>query len=187
MTWSCMQSLCSRYGWERLNVTAFARAWAMSETKSVSRAWVARAFTLVEDVVYLGLALLLSIAAIVLLLRVAYTLAANAATDTFAYRVIGLLDQMLLILLIVELLYTVQVSFREHTIAAEPFLLVGVIAAIRRVLVLTAEFSHLPQQSDALVRQFLAELAVMTVLILVLVICLLLLRKRGGGPVAERA
>jgi uncharacterized membrane protein (DUF373 family) len=40
----------------------------------------------------------------------------------------------LLILLIVELLYTVQVSFREHAVMPEPFLLVGLIAAIRRVL-----------------------------------------------------
>jgi len=176
-----------KYGWERLSVTPFAPQRTMAETKPVSRAWVARAFTLVEDVVYLGLALLLSVAAIALLLRVAYVLAFNVATDTFTFKVIGLLDQMLLILLIVELLYTVQVSFREHTIAPEPFLLVGVIAAVRRVLVLTAEFSHLPQQSDALFRQFLAELAVLTVLILVLVICLLLLRKRGGGAVAERA
>jgi hypothetical protein len=46
-----------------------------------------------------------------------------------------------LILLVIELLYTVQVSFREHGLIPEPFLLVGLIAAIRRVLVLTAEFA----------------------------------------------
>ncbi|HEV2721371.1 MAG TPA: hypothetical protein VG323_15220, partial [Thermoanaerobaculia bacterium] len=67
---------------------------------------MARAFTLVEDVVYLGLALLLSVAAMALLLRVGFTLANNVAGEAFAFQVIGLLDQMLLILLIVELLYT---------------------------------------------------------------------------------
>jgi len=53
--------------------------------------------------------------------------------------IIGLLDQLLLVLLIVELLYTVHVSFREHVLTAPPFLLVALIAAVRRILVLTAE------------------------------------------------
>ena len=47
--------------------------------------------------------------------------------------------------MIVEILYTLQVSFREHTLVAEPFLIVGLIAAIRRVLILTAEFSNPPK------------------------------------------
>jgi hypothetical protein len=33
--------------------------------------------------------------------------------------VIGVLDQVLLILMIVELLYTVQLSFREHVLVPE--------------------------------------------------------------------
>ena len=45
--------------------------------------------------------------------------------------------------MIVEILYTVQVSFREHALIPEPFLIVGLIAGIRRVLVLTAEFGDL--------------------------------------------
>jgi uncharacterized membrane protein (DUF373 family) len=51
---------------------------------------------------------------------------------------VDLLDRMLLILMIVELLYTVQVSFREHTLVPEPFLIVGLIAVTRRILVVTA-------------------------------------------------
>jgi uncharacterized membrane protein (DUF373 family) len=88
-----------------------------------------------------------------------------------------LLDSILLIFLVVELLYTVQVSFREHTIAPEPFLLVGVIAAIRRVLVITAEFGHVPALAEAILQRYVLELAVLTVLIPVLVISLLILRK----------
>ena len=55
-------------------------------------------------------------------------------------KIVRLIDQSLLILMIVEILYTLQVPFREHTLVAEPFLIVGLIAAIRRVLILTAEF-----------------------------------------------
>ena len=39
--------------------------------------------------------------------------------------VINLLDRTLLVLMLVELLYTVQVSFREHALLPEPFLVLG--------------------------------------------------------------
>ena len=47
------------------------------------------------------------------------------------------LDSMLLVLMIVELAYTVILSLRGEVLAAEPFLLVGLIAVIRRMLVIT--------------------------------------------------
>ena len=149
------------------------------------RAWIARAFTLVEDVVYIGLGLLLAASAVAQLISGGYAFAQNIASGTLAQNIIALLDRILLILLIVELLYTVQVSFREHTLVPEPFLLVGVIAAIRRVLVVTAQFGQTPQSSDAMFQRFIIELVVLTVLILVLVISLMMLRKRP--VVAERA
>ena len=55
--------------------------------------------------------------------------------------------------MIVEILYTLQVPFREHTLVAEPFLIVGLIAAIRRVLILTAEFSKPAEISEAAFQQ----------------------------------
>ena len=94
-------------------------------------------------------------------------------------------DRILLILLIVELLYTVQVSFREHALVPEPFLLVGLISAIRRVLVLTAEFGEFRTEIGA--QQFVIELAVLTVLIVALVASLILLRKSGASIAAHRA
>jgi len=80
----------------------------------------------------------------------------------------------------------VQVSIREHSIVPEPFLLVGVIAAIRRVLVVTAEFGHVSQLPPATLQRFLYELVVLTILILVLVISLILIRRHGAGVAAER-
>ena len=107
--------------------------------------------------------------------------------DHWVSNIVPLLDRILLILLVVELLYTVQVSFREHTVIPEPFLLVGLIAAIRRVLILTAEFAQVHEQTDLLFRRFVIELVVLTVLIIALVVSLVLLRKRGVEAVAERA
>jgi uncharacterized membrane protein (DUF373 family) len=157
----------------------------VEEWKPINREWIARAFTVVEDVVYIGLALLLTTGSFALLLRSSYAVITTIADGTFAVNIIPLLDQILLILLIVELLYTVQVSIREHSIAPEPFLLVGVIAVIRRVLVLTAEFAHVGQMTEVTFRHFSTELAVLTVLILVLVISLLLLRKHGISAAAR--
>lgn len=151
------------------------------------RQWAARAFTMVEDIVYLGLGLLLAGSSIALLVGGVINFGQNLMAGTLVGNIVPLLDRILLILLVVELLYTVQVSFREHGLTAEPFLLVGLIAAIRRVLVLTAEFAHINDTPEAVFKRFIVELVVLTVMILILVMSLVLLRKRGGVPLAERA
>jgi uncharacterized membrane protein (DUF373 family) len=150
-----------------------------------TRAWIARAFTAVEDIVYVGLGLSLAGSALVLLANDALHLVQSVVSGTFSTRIIASLDRIMLILLVVELLYTVQVSFREHAIVPEPFLILGLIAAIRRVLVLTAEFGEV-RGNDSVLKYFVIEIAALTVLILVLVGALVLLRRLAAPVVAER-
>lgn len=157
------------------------------DPKQPKREWVARAFTSVEDIVYLGLGVLLAGSALTLLLSGVINFGQHLFARTLTENVVPLLDRILLIVLIVELLYTVQVSFREHALTAEPFLLVGLIAAIRRVLILTAEFAQIIDHPEIIFRRFIVELVVLTFLILILVISLVLLRRRGVVAVAERA
>ena len=76
-----------------------------------------------------------------------------------------------------------QVSFREHGLVAEPFLVVGLIAAVRRILVLTAQVPKLPEASEPVFRHALIELGLLTVMVLVLVASLTLLQKRKAAPV----
>jgi uncharacterized membrane protein (DUF373 family) len=149
---------------------------AEQDGSKATRSWIARGFTVVEDIVYVGLGLLLSASAIVLLVSGIINFVRSLATGTFLHNIVGLLDNILLILLIVELLYTVQVSFRKHALLPEPFLLVGLIAAIRRVLVLTAEFGQKTQETE-MFKNFLIELVVLTGLILAVTISLVLLRR----------
>ena len=158
-----------------------------NEPSEPKRAWAARAFTLVEDIVYLGLGLLLAGSSIVLLVGGLITFGQQLIGGSLALNIVPLLDRILLILLVVELLYTVQVSFREHTVIPQPFILVGLIAAIRRVLVLPAELAQVHEQTDVVFQRFVIELVVLTVLIIALVISLVLLRKRGVEAAAERA
>jgi uncharacterized membrane protein (DUF373 family) len=104
-----------------------------------------------------------------------------------AARFIVLLDRMLLVLLVLELLYTVRVSFQRHSLLPEPFLLVGVISAVRRVLVLTAEFGESPEKSAVAVQYFCMEIAVLTALILALAVSLALLRRRSASADSQPA
>ena len=151
------------------------------------RNWVARAFTGVEDVVYIGLGLLLAASSIILLVTGIIDFTNNFMSGEFPQKIVALLDRILLVLLFVELLYTVQVSFREHTIVPEPFLLVGLIAAIRRVLVLTAEFAEIADKEDEIFRHFIYELGALTLLIVALVASLYILTRQGMRAGAERA
>ena len=64
------------------------------------------------------------------------------------------------------------------------FLIVGLIAAIRRVLILTAEFSKPTEISEATFHNVMFELGLLTVLILPLVFSLFLLKRAFLVPTA---
>jgi hypothetical protein len=151
------------------------------------RDWLAQGFTRVEDVVYIGLGLMLAGSALALLADGLVGFGQAVLAGEVSSRVVGLLDRILLILMIVEILYTVQVSFREHTLIPEPFLIVGLIAATRRILLLTAEFSKLLEQGETAFRNAMWELGLLTMMVLVLVISVVLLRRRSEKAVAEKA
>jgi uncharacterized membrane protein (DUF373 family) len=46
----------------------------------------------------------------------------------------GLLDQLLLVLIVAEIVHTVVLSLRTHQLVAQPFIVVGLVAVIRRIL-----------------------------------------------------
>jgi hypothetical protein len=154
----------------------------VAKTKTELREWISSGFTRVEDVAYVGLGLALAVSALVLLVTVVLSLGQAVIAANLSENIVGLLDQMLLILMIVEILYTVQVSFREHILVAEPFLIVGLIAAVRRVLVLTAEFSKPAEVVEAAFHNVMFELSLLTALILALVFSLFLMKWR---PIAS--
>jgi uncharacterized membrane protein (DUF373 family) len=91
-------------------------------------------------------------------------------------------DRLLFVLMVVEVMHTVRVSFRSGKLVCEPFLIVGLIASIRRVLVITLETSqaHQPGQwspeTQGLLDSTMLELTVLGGLILVMVISICMLR-----------
>ena len=145
-----------------------------------TRSVVSIVFTRAQDLVYVALGVLLALSAIALVVHGGIDLFRAVLQGVDAGAIVTLLDRILLALMVVELLYTVQVSFKEHALVPEPFLLVALIATVRRILVITAEFGAQTRPADQLFRQVMWELSLLTVLILVLVASVVVLRKRAA-------
>ncbi len=86
--------------------------------------------------------------------------------------------------MLVEILHTVRISIRSHVLVTEPFLVVGLIASIRRILVITLEAATLTKEgawatesAHAIFRSSMIELGLLGVLVLVLVVSITLLRR----------
>jgi uncharacterized membrane protein (DUF373 family) len=135
-------------------------------------------FSLAEDAIYVGLGLLLLAIAFTLLITEVVYFAQYVSSRTLADNVVFLLDRILLIIIFLELLYTVQVSFREHVLRPQPFLIVGLIAVTRRILVLTAEMAKLAKETQDVFYNAMIELGLLTILIIALVVCLRMLRQQ---------
>jgi uncharacterized membrane protein (DUF373 family) len=89
-------------------------------------------------------------------------------TDTGVF----LLDRVLLIFIIAELLYTLRLVNLGNRVLVEPFLFIGLIAVVRKVLVITAEFAG----SRRLVVDFVIQVGALAALALVLAIAIYLVR-----------
>jgi uncharacterized membrane protein (DUF373 family) len=149
-----------------------------SKTMRPARRIIVEGLSMVENIVYLSLGWLLAVSALALLWYGFRSLMRALMARSLGGEIVGLLDQILLVLLVVELLYTVQVSVREHGLVAEPFLVVALIAVIRRILILTAEFQRLPQANDTVFRHALMELGLLTIMVVALVGSLIVLQRR---------
>lgn len=153
--------------------------------KAHMQRWLSVSFSLIEDIIYVGLGLLLAgVAGALLITEIIYFIQYIAA-GALSENVVMLLDRILLIIIFAEVLYTVQVSLRQHVLQPGPFLVVGLIAVTRRILVLTAELPKMAKESEALLHNALLELAMLTVLTLVLVMSLRFLRPSDPNSAAE--
>jgi hypothetical protein len=151
------------------------------------RAWASRAFWQVEVFAYMVLGILLALTAMLGIVSGGISLWRAVLEHGDANSLVFTIDRLLFVLMVVEILHTVRVSFRSGTLVCEPFLIVGLIASIRRVLVITLESSQVSQpnnwtaQSQQLFNSTMLELGVLGGLILVMVISIYMLR-RSGSP-----
>ncbi len=130
-----------------------------------------------EAFLYGAVAILLAAAAVLVLVGTVHELEHAISTGAGAVDTgVTLLDRILLLLIIAELAYTLRFVLRTHTIAVEPFLFIGLIAVVRRILIVTAQFERLPS-TGRLLTNFLLELGLLGFLALALAIAVRLIRR----------
>jgi Phosphate-starvation-inducible E family len=83
------------------------------------------------------------------------------------------LDHALLILIVAELASTIR-SVQYHEIRVEPFLFIGLIATIRRILIVTAELEH--PQTDQALNRLLLQLGALGILVLAIAAAIFMVR-----------
>ncbi|RMD97794.1 MAG: hypothetical protein D6814_08815 [Calditrichaeota bacterium] len=130
-----------------------------------------------EEGIYVVVGLLLSLTAILMLLTAGRSFVLAVSSGDFAANAFEILDRLLIILMLVEILYTVRISIRSHTLACQPFLVVGLIASVRRILIITIEIANLQKITYNAFKMSMIEIGLLTLLILTLVISIYILRK----------
>ena len=138
---------------------------------------IAGLLTYVEDGIYLLTAALLAATAIILLFTTARTLLASLKTGPVILESLKALDSLLLVLMIVELLHTIRLFIVEHALVPEPFLIVALIAGVRRMLILTTEASQYIQSKPEQFRMAMIEMGLLVVSFLVIATAILILRQ----------
>ena len=131
-----------------------------------------------EHYIYLAAGYILVLAAAGLLLTAVGEMIHEIMEGSYVKAMVHLLDRVLLALMLAEIIYTVGRITRTQQLETEPFLIVGIIAAIRRMLIITAESAGHVNLQDPLFQAILAELALFAVIIFPLAWAMRLLRDR---------
>jgi uncharacterized membrane protein (DUF373 family) len=134
-----------------------------------------------EVLLYAAVALLLAAAAVLVLVGTVHGLVHGISSGRSAVGLaVTVLDRILLTLIIAELVYTLRFVLRTHQIAVEPFLFIGLIAVVRRILIVTAQFERPPLAGRALTN-LLLELGLLGFLALALSLAVFLVRHGRSG------
>ena len=97
------------------------------------------AFSYVEDLFYVGVAVVLALAGLGLFANAIFRFATEIDDGSLSVSILALLDSMLLVFIFTELIHTISAVVRENVLLTEPFLIVGIVAVIRRLIVISAE------------------------------------------------
>jgi uncharacterized membrane protein (DUF373 family) len=144
-----------------------------------------RGFMWAEQLIYAIAAVVLVAGALALLVDAVVSFVDDLG-DNVIVAATELLSVLLLVFVFVELLGAVRVTMRERSLVAEPFLLVGIIASIKEIVVVAG--AERPEEEGW--REFgeaMIEVGVLALVILVLAISSLLLRRREREPAEESA
>lgn len=138
---------------------------AAKSVPASKRRGTANIFRYIEQSFYVLIAMALAIAGVILFGYNAYRFVAEYAVDPAA-RVLQFLDGLLLVFIIAELIHTVRAVIEENELRTEPFLIVGIVAAIRRLIVISAQAEH--ELGTEIFDDLMLEMGVLIAAVLVL-------------------
>jgi uncharacterized membrane protein (DUF373 family) len=140
---------------------------------------VRAALAWIEEALYVIVGLMLLAAAVLVVVGTVSGLISSIRAHQSAVNIgVVLLDRILLVLILAELLHTLRFVVLRGEIVLEPFLFVGLIAVVRRILIITAELEGQAPSGRALTNQLL-ELGLLAVLTLALAVAIFLVRRSG--------
>ena len=121
-------------------------------------------------------ALALIVGGTILLGVVLYDFVRDLGQGPFIVEVLELLSGLLLVFIFTELITTIRVVIARRRVVVEPFLIVGIVAAVRRLIVISAEAENLLGTAEF--RDVMIEIGVLAATVLLLGATVLLLRIR---------
>jgi uncharacterized membrane protein (DUF373 family) len=142
--------------------------------------WTSRAANLLgrsESVVLVLIGVALVLVAVLLLYSSMHDLyeAVHGGPSEIEHKAIEILNTVLLVMMTMEIVYTVAISLQSHVLNAEPFLIIGVIAGIRRMLVITATSTEQEVHPDQF-HNMLVELGLLAATVVALAAAIWILR-----------
>lgn len=127
-----------------------------------------------EFVIDTVIALALIVGGTILLGVVVWEFVRGLGQGPFIAQVLELLSGLLLVFIFTELITTIRVVIARRRVVVEPFLIVGIVAAVRRLIVISAEAENL--LGTAQFRDLMLEIGILAGTVLVLGTTVLLLR-----------
>jgi uncharacterized membrane protein (DUF373 family) len=136
-----------------------------------------------EDLVHYAIAaLLLVIAGYVVYETISEFLGSG---HPFATRVTGAINGVLFVIIVLELLRTALAHFETSTLQLEPFLIIGIISAVRHILTIGARLRLQGEGTAVAFEHSQIELGVETAVVVGLSVGLLLVRRRYASDPVE--
>ena len=134
-----------------------------------------------ENLVYAAAGGLLAVAAVIVLGSVAYHLFADLK-DGAEGAVTHALDGLLLVFIVLELLAGVRATMVERKLVAEPFLVVGIIASIKEIVVIALSAKKDAGLDEAAFDDSMTQIGVLGLLVLTLAAAGYLVRRKEREP-----
>jgi uncharacterized membrane protein (DUF373 family) len=147
------------------------------------RSWIAALLGYGEFLIDTAVAFALAAGGVILLAVVLYDFVRELGQAPFIGQVLELLSGLLLVFIFTELISTIRIVIARRRVEVEPFLIVGIVAAIRRLIVISAEAENLLGTSQF--RDLMVEIGVLAGTVLVLgttVLVLRIVRREDDAP-----